>query len=214
MALVTTIFDLEDAFKNFYRTKYFPKYKNKDKKNSYRTNYIKRIYKDKLYKYKNKDKKNSYRTNYVKRIYKDKLYENIKLDMKNKTITLPKLKEIKIKGYRKTNEIKGRIINATVSREINRCYVSVLYEQEIEDKKIIPRIVVGIDLGVKDLVITSYGKKYNNQKYITKYEKKIKNLQKWLSKKEKGSKNYYKVKNKLKESYKKLKNAIMKMTAT
>ena len=99
--------------------------------------------------------------------------------MKNRTITLPKLKEIKIKGYRKTKEIKGRIINATVSR----------------------------DLGVKDLVITSYGEKYNNQKYITKYEKKIKNLQKWLSKKQKGSKNYYKVKNKLKEAYKKLKNA-------
>ena len=34
MALTTTIFDLEDAFKAFYRTKYFPKYKNKDKKNS------------------------------------------------------------------------------------------------------------------------------------------------------------------------------------
>ena len=182
MALTTAIFDLEDAFKTFYRTKYFPKYKNKDKKNSYRTNY-------------------------VKRIYKDKLYENIKVDMKNRTITLPKLKEIKIKGYRKTKEIKGRIINATVSRDINRYYVSVLYEQEIEDKKIIPRTVVGIDLGVKDLVITSYGKKYNNQKYITKYEKKIKNLQKWLSKKQKGSKNYYKVKNKLKEAYKKLKNA-------
>ncbi len=32
MALTTTIFDLEDAFKNFYRTKYFLKYKNKDKK--------------------------------------------------------------------------------------------------------------------------------------------------------------------------------------
>ena len=49
--------------------------------------------------------------------------------MNNKMITLPKLKEIKIKGYRKTKEIKGRIINATVSREINRYYVSVLYEQ-------------------------------------------------------------------------------------
>ena len=126
---------------------------------------------------------------------------------KNKTITLPKLKDIKIRGYRKTKEIKGRIINATVSREINRYYVSVLYEQEIEIKKLIPRTVVGIDLGVKELVITSYGKKFNNQKYITKYEKKIKNLQKWLSKKQKFSKNYYKVKNKLKEAYKKLKNA-------
>ena len=182
MALANTIFDLENAFKNFYRTKNYPKYKDKYSKNSYRTNYIKNN-------------------------YKDKIYENIKLDMINKTITLTKLKDIKIRGYRKTKEIKGRIINATISKEINRYYVSVLYEQEKEEKNIIPKTIVGIDLGVKDLVITSYGEKYENKKYITKYENKIKNLQKWLSKKEKGSKNYYKIKNKIKETYKKLKNA-------
>ena len=182
MALRTTIFDLETAFKNFYRTKHYPKYKDKYSKNSYRTNYIKNN-------------------------YKNKIYENIKLDLINKRITLPKLKDIKIRGYRKTKEIKGRKINATISKEINRYYVLVLYEQDLEEKNIIPKTIVGIDLGVKDLVITSFGEKYENKKYINKYEKKIKNLQKWLSKKEKGSKNYYKVKNKIKETYKKLKNA-------
>ena len=182
MALRTTIFDLETAFKNFYRTKHYPKYKDKYSKNSYRTNYIKNN-------------------------YKNKIYENIKLDLINKRITLPKLKDIKIRGYRKTKEIKGKIINATISKEINRYYVSVLYEEDLEEKNIIPKTIVGIDLGVKDLVITSFGEKYENKKYINKYEKKIKNLQKWLSKKEKGSKNYYKVKNKIKEIYKKLKNA-------
>ena len=182
MALSTTIFDLGNAFKNFHRTKNYPKYKDKYSKNSYRTNYIKNI-------------------------YKNKVYENIKLDIINKTITLPKLKNMKIRGYRKTKEIKGRIINATISKEINRYYVSVLYEQEKEEKNIIPKTIVGIDLGVKDLVITSYGEKYENKKYITKYEKRIKNLQKWLSKKEKCSKNYYKIKNKIKETYKKLANA-------
>ena len=182
MPLRITIFDLEDAFKNFYRTKNYPKYKDKYSKNSYRTNY-------------------------VKSVYKNKIYENIKLDMINKTITLPKLNNMKIRGYRKTKEIKGRIINATVSKEINRYYVSVLYEEDLEEKNIVPTKVVGIDLGIKDLVITSFGEKYENKKYITKYENKIKNLQKWLSKKEKGSKNYYKVKTKIKETYKKLKNA-------
>ena len=182
MALRTTIFDLETAFKNFYRTKHYPKYKDKYSKNSYRTNYIKNN-------------------------YKNKIYENIKLDLINKRITLPKLKDIKIRGYRKTKEIKGKIINATISKEINRYYVSVLYEEDLEEKNIIPKTIVGIDLGVKDLVITSFGEKYENKKYITKYENKIKNLQKWLSKKEKYSKNYYKIKNKIKETYKKLKNA-------
>ena len=182
MALANTIFDLEVAIKNFYRTKNYPKYKDKYSKNSYRTNYIKNI-------------------------YKNRIYENIKLDMTNKTITLPKLKKMKIRGYRKTKEIKGRIINATISKEINRYYVSILYEENLEEKNIIPKTIIGIDLGVKDLVITSFGEKYKNKKYITKYEKKIKNLQKWLSKKEKYSKNYCKIKSKIKETYKKLKNA-------
>ena len=183
MSLRTTLFDLEDAYKRFFNKQTdFPKYKTKFKKNSYRTNCIKNN-------------------------YKEKEYQNIKLDIKNHTITLPKLKEMKIKGYRKTKEINGRIVNATISKESDRYYVSVLYEQDIENKQVIPRTIIGIDLGVKDLVITNYGKKLTNEKHIKKYEEKIKNLQRWLSKKEKGSKNYYKIKKKIQVAYRKLKNA-------
>ena len=53
----------------------------------------------------------------IKSTYKDKVYENIKIDLINKTITLPKLKEIKIRGYRNLKEINGRIINATIIKE-------------------------------------------------------------------------------------------------
>ena len=73
---------------------------------------------------------------------------------------------MKIRGYQKTKEIKGRIVNATISKEINRYYVSVLYEEDLEEKNIVPTNVTGIDLGVKDLVITSYGEKYENKKYM------------------------------------------------
>ena len=183
LSLRTTLFDLEDSYKRFFNKQAnYPKYKNKYQKNSYRTNCIKSS-------------------------YKGKEYQNIKVDMNNHTITLPKLKNIKIKGYRKTKEIKGRIINATISREINRYYVSVLYEQEITTTKATPKTIIGIDLGVKDLVITNYGEKLTNEKHIKKYENKIKNLQKWLSKKQRGSKNYYKIKKKLQIAYRKLKNA-------
>src|SRR5699024_9562823 len=103
MALSTTIFDLEEAFNNFYRTKLYQKAYKKLKRTK------------KYTKYKDKYSKNNYRTNYIKNNYKNKIYENIKLDMTNETITLPKLKNMKIRGYRKTKEIKGRIINATIS---------------------------------------------------------------------------------------------------
>ena len=68
----------------------------------------------------------------IKSTYKDKVYENIKIDLINKTITLPKLKEIKIRGYRNLKEINGRIINATIIKEKdNRYYVSLVVEEQI-----------------------------------------------------------------------------------
>ena len=43
----------------------------------------------------------------------------------------------------------------------------------------------GIDLGIKELCITSAGKKYENPKIIRKYEKKLVKLQRQLAHKEK-----------------------------
>lgn len=193
MPLRCSLFDLDNAYKKFFKEKKeYPKYKRKLDKNSYRTNFI------------TSD-------------YKGKTYMNIKLDLINKTITLPKLTEVKIKGYRNLTNIDGRIINATVSKEKdNKYYVSVVFEEKLENKEIIPNKIIGLDLGIKDLVITSDGKKYNNEKVIEKYEKRIKRKQRQLSKKTKGSNNYYKTKQQLARLYTKIKNvrnyAIHKIT--
>jgi putative transposase len=45
---------------------------------------------------------------------------------------------------------------------------------------------VGIDLGLKDFVITSDNKKYKNNKYTSKYARELKKQQQHLSRKEKG----------------------------
>ena len=67
------------------------------------------------------------------------------------------------------------IKSATVERESNgKYYVSVLYEQDDIKYKVIPKNVVGIDLGVKKLLTLSDGSCYDNNKYILKYEKRIK----------------------------------------
>ena len=60
-----------------------------------------------------------------------------------------------------------------------------------------PQSIVGIDLGVKKLLTLSDGITYDNNKYIDKYQKRIKRKQRELSRKEKGSKNYYKCKKEL-----------------
>ena len=60
---------------------------------------------------------------------------------------------------------------------------------------------VGIDLGVKDFVITSDGEVFENKHFFKKSERKIKKLQKQLSKKVKGSKNREKARIKLAKVY-------------
>ena len=159
-------------------------------------------------KFKSKYNKNSYNTTAVYRNYKDKEYCNIELDLTNKQIKLPKLNWVKIRGYRNTNNINGKIKNATISREPNgKYYVSVLYEMYDKVPEITPRTIVGIDLGIKKLLTLSDGITYDNNKYIDKYEKKIKRKQRELARKEKGSNNYYKCKKELAILHSKLANA-------
>lgn len=184
MSLRCSLFNLDNSYKKFFKEGAgFPKFKSYNRKNSYRTNMI------------------------ISE-YKGNTYYNIKLDLENHTITLPKLKKIKIRGYRNLNKIDGRIINATISKESDGTYyVSVLVEENIILSEFRPKRIIGLDLGVKDLVITSNYEKYKNEKVIEKYEKRIKRKQKRLSKKQKGSNNYFKLKQEIARIYKKIKNA-------
>ena len=159
--------------------------------------------------YKSKYSKNSYNTTAIYRTYKDKKYCNIDIDLKNRQVKLPKLKWIKIRGYRALNKISGSIVNATISREPNgKYYVSILYNvPNLKKFYTIPTSIVGLDLGIKKLVTLSDGTEIENNKSILKYEKRIKRMQRLLSRKKKGSNNYYKCKQKLASLYSKLKNA-------
>ena len=147
-------------------------------------------------KFKRKSINGSFSTSCIRSSYKDTDYANIKVDLKRKVIKLPKLKEVKISGYRKLKEFPFKIVNACVSKDAGKYYVSVLAFEEI---KPMPKTnnIIGIDLGVKDLVITSDNIKYPSLNLIQKYEKKIKGLQRWLSRCAPGSKNRYKVRIKL-----------------
>ena len=146
-------------------------------------------------KFKNRFSKHSYRTSCIRSRYKEKEYSNIEVDLLTRNIKLPKLGKV------------GKIVNATISREsTNKYYVSVLVEEDILIEKIIPTTIVGIDLGIKDLVVTSDGVKYSNDNILMKYEKRLKRLQRELSRREKGSKNYLKTKEKIARVHSKIKN--------
>ena len=161
--------------------------------------------------FKKKGEKESFRTSFVTSSYKGIVYENIKVDLTKRVIELPKLKEIKIRGYRNLDKLPGRILNATIREVGTKFYVSVCVEEEIEIQERSGSKAVGIDIGVKNLVVTSNHEYYGNPKYLDKYEKKIQRLQQELSRKIKGSKNYIKCKKKIEEVYRKLKNARKKL---
>ena len=161
--------------------------------------------------FKKKGEKESFRTSFVTSSYKGIVYENIKVDLERRIIELPKIKEVKIRGYRNLDKISGRILNATIREVGTRFYVSVCVEEEIKLPERKNNQAVGIDIGVKNLVVTSNKEYYGNPKYLDKYERKIKRLQQELSRKIKGSKNYIKCKKKIEEVYRKLKNARKKM---
>ena len=120
------------------------------------------------------DNHKSYTTNFTN--------ENIAVDFENGKIKLPKLKEVKAKLHR---EFHGKIKLATVSQAPSgKYYVSILVETEHEE---LPHRNqnIGLDLGIKDLCITSDGIRYENPKIIKKNERKLSRLQRQLEYKSK-----------------------------
>ena len=184
-SLRCSLFNLDDAFKRWYKgQEEYPKFKGKY------------------------NSKRSYRTNCISSTYKDKTYQSIEVDLKRHIIKLPKLKEVSIKGYRDLEYLPGRIINATIEQASTlKYYVSVLVEEDDVYTKLKPRKIIGIDLGIKDIVITSDNEKIGNPRLIEKYEKRIKRCARELSRRVKGSNNYNKTKKKLAVLHQKLKNA-------
>ena len=177
-ALQKCVFNLDDAFKNFFRGNGYPRFRRKGEHESYTTN-------NTLNEYKN-----------VK-------YESIRMDLKNKVITLPKLKKVKFRGYRTTKVVIGKIKSATISKDANKYFVSVLVEVPFTKTIINPTSAVGLDLGIKDFVVTSNGEKLKNEVKIN--EKRLKGLQKGLARCKPGSKNRYKMN--VQRLYLKIKNA-------
>lgn len=128
-----------------------------------------------------------------------------------KHITLTKdFKNVKFRcsnlQFSRLQKYKDNIRNATLSRtKSGKYFLSVLVEMNDDELKQFENTGqhVGIDLGVKDFVITSDGEVFENKHFFKKQEKKMSKLQKQLSKKVKGSNNRNKVRIKLAKVFEK-----------
>ena len=137
--------------------------------------------------------KNSYRT----------LNKDNKIRIDGNRIRVPKVGWVK---FRKSREVKGKIKNITVTRDILGIYrISILTEEDILHKPE-SNNEIGIDLGIKDFAIDSNGEKYFNPQYLRKYEAKLKKEQRKLSRKKFGSSNYFKQRQRVFKVHEKIRN--------
>ena len=131
-------------------------------------------------KYKSKRNDQSYTTNNQ---------GGVKFSNNDRYISIPKCPRIRIKKHR---DFLGSIKSITVSKTCDeKYYISLLVEEVSESIKLLDN-AIGLDLGIKDLIVDSNGNKYKNHKYLTKSQSKLAREQRKLSHMKKGSNNYHK----------------------
>lgn len=172
-----TLINLETAYKNFFKNnKGFPKFKSKKDKQSVRFP-----------------------------------VDAIIGIQGNRINLIKKLYDIHFKCSRKDeiylNKNQNKIKSATLSKtKTNEYYLSILIDGDLKILKKSDNLISGIDLGIKDFIVTSEGQKYENLKFKSSNNKKLRKLQKDLSRKEKGSMNREKARIKLAKLHEKINN--------
>ena len=126
-----------------------------------------------------------------------------KSDIDNGLIGLPKYK--KLFKFENSRKFTGELRSVTVSLEPSgKYYISFLVKEQYEQLPSTSK-AVGIDVGIKDLLVLSSGIKFDNPKYqLEKANRALKNAQKQLSRKSKGSKNREKARLRAAKCYSKI----------
>jgi putative transposase len=109
------------------------------------------------------------------------------------TVQIPNIGKIKLKEYGYATDKRIQLSSATISRDVDRWFVSFF----IKNNQVIPTLpdlstcqeseIVGVDLGIKELAVTSDGQTFENPKAYQKYLKRLKRYQRQVSRKQKGS---------------------------
>lgn len=127
---------------------------------------------------------------------------------KNSRLTFFKNK-IKFKTSEKYNDLleTHKIKQCTFKKDLCGDYWATLLI-ETNDTKILPKSnnIIGIDLGIKDLVITSEGQLFENKKFLQSNYYKLRRLQRKFAKTKKGGKNREKLRIKIANLHRKISN--------
>lgn len=110
---------------------------------------------------------------------------NQKFSVENKSVKIPKMQPMKMAEELR---FEGKIMSGTVSRVADKWYISIVVD--VKKDLTFPKTgkFVGVDLGVKDIAITSDACKFANPRWIQKSEKKLKRLQREMARRQRASK--------------------------
>ena len=143
---------------------------------------------------------------------KDAISRRNTFETRHITLTQP-LKNIKFRCsdlyLRRLQKYSKNIRNATLSKsKSGKYFLSIIVEMEDTELKIFEHTdkQVGIDLGVKNFVITSDGDVFKNKHFLKKEKKKIVRLSRQLSRKVKGSNNREKQRDRIAKLFERMTN--------
>lgn len=137
-------------------------------------------------------------------VSKKNVYTNYRLSLAN-------IHDIKFRCSEKSasylQKYKDGISSATLTKlACGQYYLSILVDGDLTRKVKKTSKAVGIDLGIKDFVITSDGRKFENPQFGKSQVHKVKMLQRRLSRKVKGSNNRTKARLRLARVYKRIRD--------
>ena len=135
-------------------------------------------------------------------ISKRNIYTNYKLSLAN-------IRNVKFRCNKKYAEYlqkhKANIRQATLTKlPCGEYYLSILVDGDLTHNVKESHHTIGIDLGIKDFIVTSEGEVFDNLHFSKNKSNKIKRLQKQLSRKQNGSNNRNKARIKLAKTYKQI----------
>jgi len=106
-----------------------------------------------------------------------------------KTLTLAKMNApLDIRWHRPLPK-DAKPGSVTITKDsADRYFVSILVKEDIRPFPMVNKMV-GLDLGIKSMVVLSTGESVGNPRYFAKDEKKLAKVQRWHARKKKGGKN-------------------------
>ena len=124
-------------------------------------------------------------------------------------LKLSKIGDIRASGFRK---MCGTLKTCTVKREGNaphyrwKAFLTYSFESISTEYIDSSRTPVGIDMGLKDIIVTSDNKRFSNGYYYKQAEKRIAIIQRKMSSFEKDSEEYVKFRQRLYHAFQRMKN--------